>query len=370
MKTYGRKFVQRAMFRNARRHLETRDGVLWTIDTENKVCRIKIQGSNELIVAHYPRNKKIRPDWLRIGAAVRIVHREGNRGYIEVVGEGRAIPTPVSGDALPDTGGTADGIISGLVARATDPATNHVEVTSGTYRIDNMIYSYTGLAGIAITMADPAPMTMGEVPVYTMGLSTVSMDAAPTQGLFRYDSLFLGTDGTIDYAKGAEVASDPVKPSTPADHILVRHILRTGGATVIENAWIGVDWTTPKATTMTVVVDTATWSLITSYPEYDIEVSAIDQYGNAIQGSSGWLYTLTKIVGTGDLWSGDVGYDDDEVTQSVLASDSYTFKYRRDQTESPELLPILNIAIAAGPSILSTVSVNLLDINGDPLYVT
>ena len=77
-----------------RRRSESRDAVVWDFDDANKIVRCKIQGSNEYILCHYPRNWQTLPSWCRRGNAVRIAHKGGIRGYMEVIGHGRAIPTP------------------------------------------------------------------------------------------------------------------------------------------------------------------------------------------------------------------------------------------------------------------------------------
>ena len=367
MRTYRRTFVKKALRDSAARNKESRDGIIWSVDVENKQCRVKIQGSDEQIIAHYPRNQKVIPTWLRIGNAVRISHREGVRGYIEVVGEGRAIPTPVAGSSLPDRGGLSDGIITGMVMTELVPPGLGIQVSNGTYRIDEVIYSFTGFGGGYIIMDDPAPMTMGEMPILMSGATYASTDAAPAAGYFRYDVFYIGIDGEVHYVKGTETTSNPVKPIVPNDHVLINYILRVGGDTVVTDNRIGIDWFTPKPTNLIVTFDEEfTWNGGDDYPEKDIRIDVVDQYGHAVSSSSGWILKVTKLLGIGQLWSLDTGYDPDEVSQQLINSSYYVFKYQRDQL-GIEVNPILHVNLSSSPPLYVLALTNLLDEFGDPI---
>ena len=364
MKTYCRKFAKSAIRNFMSTKKETRDGILWYVDVVNKTCRIKIQGSNKLITAHYPRNQKRNPSWLRIGNSVRVVHREGIRGFLEVVGEGRAIPSPVTGDNFPDIGGLSDGIMSGMVMYATDPTRNGVFVTSGTYRIDSTIYDFVGWTGDYIVMNDPAPMVMGIIPTLKMGIIILEVDAAPIDdSLFRYDAYVVGIDGIPDYIKGTEVASDPVKPTIPSDHILIRYILRVGGDVTVTDDRIGINYSTPKPVnlSLTIPADMAFGTL-----EVDLRVDIKDQYDNNISSDAGWILTLSKIIGTGQVWSLDTGYDDDTVTQQLVGSTRYTFRYKRN-TLVVETSPYFQFTLSSKPNLHGFDSLVLLDAGGNPI---
>src|SRR5512137_812697 len=114
MRLYGKRYAKKFIDRRVRLKTETRDAIVWDIDYLNYVAKVKIQGSNEYVMAHFPRNWKETPYWLKKGNAVAIRHREGVKGYIEVIGEGRAIPTAVSGSSMPEPDTLPDMIISGL----------------------------------------------------------------------------------------------------------------------------------------------------------------------------------------------------------------------------------------------------------------
>lgn len=84
-------------------------------------CRVIAQGCKNTIVAWFNRNAQHRPSELKIGNAVLCQYKLGNRGYIEVIGNGTVIPTPVSGapDIVIPTG--PDAILTGCQVLAIPP---------------------------------------------------------------------------------------------------------------------------------------------------------------------------------------------------------------------------------------------------------
>ena len=350
MRSARRKFLGRAIERTAKRRVESRDGVLWSIDSDSS-CRVKIQGSNELVTCHFPRNQKARPSWLRIGNAVRISHRSGVRGYLEVSGQGRAIPQPVLGSSLPPPGTTFDGIIEGMVVSATEPATNNVLISPGRYRINGTIYNFNGLETGWPMMAEPS-MEMGVAPAAQMGDLGFGLGDAPAAGYFRYDLVVTGADRAINYVTGTPATSNPPMPGVPADHILLRHILRVAGDTGIPSERIGAYWTTPRPTTVTLEYTTPfAWSEIDDTPETTITARVRDQYGRTINApSSGWSVTFQKLIGTGQVYSSYSGYDADEVEKPLISNSSTSFAYQRDQTIT-EIQPFFMVTIECTPPL-------------------
>jgi len=365
VKLYGKKFARRAMDQRADRKTETRDAVLWQIDEGNNKCTVKIQGSNQLVVAHFPRNQKEKPYWLKVGNAVRILHRSGVRGYVEVTGEGRAIPTPVEGPVIPDPGDLPDMILTGMVMTATTPETMAIIITSGTYRIDGKVYVYTGSqTGDAVIMNDPAPMTMGIGTNY-MGtvLHSFDIDTAPAAGYFRYDLFCIGTDGVVDYIKGTPATTYPAAPAVPTKHLQIgRYILVKGGADKIYQSDIGAKWSITKPTTLSLVQqypDGFPWSGSTDTPEENITATVRDQYGNAISTSSGgFTIILQKKTGYGQVWSSDTGYADSQVQNTC--SGSYTFKYQRNQAVTETTPVLLQATLSSYTGVIGFAIVELL----------
>ena len=347
MRLYGRRYAKRFVDRRVRRKTETRDAILWDIDWANYEARVKIQGSNEYVIAHFPRNWMRQPYWVKPGNAVRVVHRSGVRGYVEIVGEGRAIPTPVQGGSFPTPSGLPDMILTGCVMSATTPPSMGVNVTSGTFRIDDTVYYLTPGDTGYIVMDVPAPMIMGVGILMGSGVSTIEIEPAPdVSGEFRYDLVCVGTDSVLDYMSGEESIS-PEKPSVPADHLQIGdYVFVRFGVTEIEQSDIGVEFAAPQATTKTwtfTPIAPATFSgeafdwcasgPCGSYPnpECFINIRINDQYGEPLTpGAGGHSVTLQLLNGTGSVWSGNSGWNDAQVFQNFIAS-SYNFKYHRHE---------------------------------------
>lgn len=337
MRLYGKKFARRSIDRRVKQRDETRDAILWDVDTTNNVARVKIQGSNNLIYAHFPRNWKRTPYWLKPGCAVRIIHRSGTRGWVEIAGEGRAIPLPVAGTTLPAGEGLFDAVISGAEVYATSPVSMGVIVSNGVYRIDDIIYYLSPVTAGYVVMDDPAPMIMGSRTIMGIGETTVTIGAAPPSGEYRYDAIFVGADGVLDYTSGEKATSSPVKPTLPTGHLLLGdYILIKGGKATVENKDIGVDWRGLVASSFDLTTPNLTdnkfnWDAGDNTPETIVRVTVKDQYGVTLPTTpNGYSMTLELSRGQGHLWSGDTGWNTVQVTQNF--TDTYDFKYRRDQT--------------------------------------
>lgn len=367
MRFYGKKNIRSLVDKRTKRKQEMRDAILWSIDGD--VCRVKIQGSSEMVVAKFPRNQKEAPLWLRPGNAVRIVHKDGVRGYIEVAGEGRSIPTPISGGTFPDTGGVSDGIISGLVITPTYVPSLAIEISAGVYRINGIVRLLDEVAGAHIIMDDPAPMVMGTLPFVLNGQVNFELSAAPAIGLFRYDIIVVDESRDLDLIEGAESASNPVMPTVPDDHLLVDFILRVGGDTVVTANRIGILWEKPHLVELIIQSPLILpWSFVIDNPSISVQTWMKDQYGSYISSSDGYKMVFTKICGTGDVWSLQSGWDNDEVEQDLISSYSYTFMYRRDQAADPEeLTPFLQLVVSDRFRSYSFEPVILLDSTAQPI---
>jgi len=392
MKLYGRKFADRSMFKKVRVRSETRDAILWNVDWDNRICNVKIQGSNELVAAHFPQNLAAHDPFMKPGNAVKVLHRGGVRGYVELIGHGMAIPTPVAGDSHPGTSDLADGVITGMETNPTDPLTLGVEITSGTYRINEVVYTLTpGSFGIFMSTSDPMvmnaaypPAVMGDttiskykmtdpttivmsatIPPMTMGevVGDYELDAVPAGNKFRYDCFYVGVDGVIHYLKGAEVSSNPVKPSIPADTVLIgQYILLWTGMTEVTGQHIGMDWSASVVSGLDITADDEfDWDFGDDTPEMNVAVEVQDQYGFPISG----VYTimLSFLMGTGLLWSGDSGYD--TTVQQQFSGSSYTFKYERNQLVS-EASPYILIS-EQDHGLIGACEITLLDQWDNPI---
>lgn len=377
MKLYGKRFVKNFVDRRVRLKTETRDAIVWDIDWINYVAKVKIQGSNEYVMAHFPRNWKEKPYWLKIGNAVSIRHREGVKGYIEVIGEGRAIPTAVEGGSMPPPESLPDAILTGLVVTSTEPETMGVWVSAGSYRISGTVYYIFPDSGEYYTMNDPPEigMTYGSDIIMGGGISTVEIDVAPSSGYYRYDLLVVGTDSQIDYIAGTPHRTNPQKPAVPSDHLQIGdYILVRWSATEIYNADIGAEFTELSPSYLEFAMSGTNisgeywfeWVASGEYgypnPECDVRVNVFDQYGMALS-ISGTL-ELEKISGSGDVYSANDGWDSTSVTQSINYS-HYTFKYRRDEDET-ETSPTFQATLTVvGRTISAGGFLFLLDDLGD-----
>lgn len=345
MRLYGKRFTKTALRRHARATAETRDAILWDLVEADRICRIKIQGSDELIIAHYPRNWSKKPHWLKEGNAVRVRHRTGIRGYTEVIGDGRALPTAVpGGTARPSPSMGGDAILSGCQVRETSPETMAVTVSSGYYRISGTIYALLGTDADYVTMNTPAEMTMGADYYMGVGIGAIDIDPADST-YFRYDILVVGTDGTIDYIAGTP-ASTPEIPGTPANHVRINWILVPPNATEIDNTNIGALYTEPEPVALSITYspdDVVTFpSPCYAPPTCTIRATILDQYGND-HNPSGIVYmTLTKNFGSGNFCPSPVSDACQKYTSGYYIEWTWTWPttklngtYQDDATSSP-----------------------------------
>ncbi|MDX9785440.1 MAG: hypothetical protein RBT11_01595 [Desulfobacterales bacterium] len=266
MRQYGRKFVDRYVAKKIAGATETRDAVLVDIDTVSKVARVKINGSSKLVTAHYPRNWFTLPYYMKVGNAVRITHRGGVRGYVEISGEGRAIPFAVSVTDLVNPT-LSDGIISGLEVTIDSTGTRFI-VSPGTYRINGELYAYAGTEVMAtvdpMMMEDPSSHTMGDFAV--MGetsewagddLQIIPPGGFPGMGwhiLFGYIVLSIGVDGPVltvgESTPDYTIHAAPVMPDIPSDHIQLAYLLEytrygTDYGPLYETSDLNVPWIDP-----------------------------------------------------------------------------------------------------------------------------
>jgi len=359
----GRKFANKFIEKKLKPTSETRDAIIFEVDSSAHVCKCRVQGSDEYVNAYYPRNEATIPSWMKPGNAVRILHRTGVRGHCEVIGHGGAIPTPVPGSPeRPDTSSLANVMLTG--GEVTAAGGMAATINDGTYRINGTTYTLSGGAfGYPIMSEANPPMTMSEAyppavmgdpigvnypvmsetdppmvmsetdPPATMGIviGTYTLDDMVNgAGWFRYDTFQVGEDGIVDYVKGAEANGEPTPPSISTDHVQVGPcILVIGGQSEIADANIGWEWTDPYASTLVITADDEfAWDAGNDYPEKNISVAMKDQYENTYADIR--TFTLYLSIGTGQVWSLTAGYDSESV--SKISNGGYTFKYRRDQT--------------------------------------
>ena len=376
-KMYYKKVGLHAVDQRIRKRSESRDAIVWSIDADNDIVNLKIQGSDTLYKAYYHQVLSSVPSYCKVGAAVSLRHRRGNKGFAEVSGSGRAIPTPVgAGSSLP-TIPLQDMILTGMEVLATDPLSMNVRINSGTYRMDNTIYVFSEANNNFYEMNDPPEIMMG-VDAVTMGgdYYVVAIPAAPGgSGYGRYDILVVGPhDGLIDVVSGSAVnfsTTAPTMPTTPVDHVLVDWVLVQNGDTVVTDAMIGQSYGAPAPEEVTVVISGTyvnvdqqlLWNPgvlpITQYT-CTITISAKDQYGNTWN-FGGQRGTLTKAGGFGQVYGGYTGWTSDIAESN--ASSTVVFGYERDQTET-EFSPVFTYEHTG---FATAFVLTILDAGGSPM---
>ncbi len=305
MKLYGKKFLKQRMREPAQNTIETRDSVVWDVNVPARYCRVKIQGSNELIVAYFPQGWQQTPSWLKEGISAKINHMGGVRGRIEVIGPGQFVPTPVSGGTLPTPATPPDAVtLGGHVGASATPAMS-VDVDAATYRIGGVSYSSSA--------------------------TTVSIDAAPAVGQYRYDIIYADTAGTVHVAKGTAAASDPVMPSIPANTVQLGYVLVYGGMTSVTSTWTNRGYSDPVPGSVTVepTDDDLAWGEMSTV----VTVSVFDQYGNPYSEAAPGIYLTLEFqeMGNGTLHSDEEGDSTTKIgAHAGAGSNHYHFTYTRN----------------------------------------
>jgi hypothetical protein len=363
VRLYKKRFLRRGVERKIASKRETRDAIVWDVlsGDDDRKCRVKIQGSNQLITAHYPFNWGTNPEWVKPANSVRIAHEGGIRGRIEVVGHGQLVPSPVSGSAAPTVATAPDAVLSGSsVHQMPDPTDMKVMVKLGSYRINGSVYTLS-----STTMETASVITMGEDKIIMGEIAAViELDAAPAIGYYRYDLISIGTDGVVDYTAGVAVTSDPAVPALAANHIQLATILVYGTMTVVTNADINAIWqaTYLSYATGSVSDEDLDWM---SESTSVITLTAYDQYGVQYSrpiGSGGLLFSLEFAIGNGTL-SNAVSATRSEIFTSDA---SVNFTYTRDN-EVGDISPYFNGAVEESYAlpVIDLLNINLYDSDGD-----
>jgi len=254
MRLYGKRFLNRRIQKQTERKRETRDGILWDIlSEEDRLCRVRIQGSDKLITALYPRNWSARPEWLKEGNSVKILHSGGARGRMpEVIGDGAYIPTPATGEIFPTSDTGEDGILSGMQVLANYPPSECVRIGAGSFRIDDVVYYFSPSGETMdseMTMdTDPQIMDAEDYGSLCWGV----VEGWPDEGYFRYDLVVIGVDSVPHIVTGIQATSSPAIPALPADHILLATVLLWGEREYIDGPQIDMVWSTPYPADMTI----------------------------------------------------------------------------------------------------------------------
>jgi hypothetical protein len=368
MRLYGGRKIHGAARRQVDARRELRDAIVYSVDSTIRYAMVKIQGTDTQIKAHYPENWEQTPAYLKPGNAVRITHPGGNRGRIEIAGYGFLIPTAVPGGSVtPPAAVPDDAILTGMVLQsyATDPGWS-AWVTTGTYRIDGVTYTFGAVAmGDADMLMDRDDITMG---VAGGSGGSVTFDAADSSH-YRYDLVVIGTDGVLDVVKGANTSGVPVMPGTPADHVLIGWVLFYPNMTEIAAPWLYGTYTAPAIKSISFVVGDDQLSDVSDCESfyapgpclcsvwlarsaYDvgwytpITATIRNQYGNALSGS--WLLEFTFLKSTDHTFQ--YGAASGSSLTIPFTGHSLTVNFVRGIGRSPGI-QIAEIGTAPGTSI-------------------
>jgi hypothetical protein len=360
LKFYGKRLIRNAMHQVTEGRAETRDGVLWdigpTIYVADRMCRVKIQGSNEYIHAHYPENWEKIPTWLKPGNAVKIMHTGGVRGRIEIVGHGQMVPTPVSGAKFPTIvwPTSSDGILTGCSVIACETPRMAVLVEVGTYRLSGVTYTLGPItAGNGTNYLASDGGACGDI------AGAIAISAAPSAGNYRYDLISVGAhDDLIDLQTGTPAAS-PVKPTLLTGHIALGYVFVPSGTTEISGginlANVSTEFADPVPTSLLITVtdNDLAWDELTT----NVRVSVKDQYGNLIVGSGyGWYIQLQVASNVGTVSSAEEGSSRTIIGGHCGANAYYDFTYTRDQIGSDVALLTATLATIPLPTAFATIT--------------
>jgi len=340
--------------RIVRQSAETKDAVLWDVIPSQRICRVKVQGSDKLIQARYPEHWHKEPEWLKPGNAVKILHTGGNRTSVEIIGCGIAIPTPAPGSQVePPKQMGQNTILSGCGIFAIGSGMD-VYVAVGTYRINDVIYSVTS----DLVMGVDPPLLMGVEPALLMGkvAGSFTLQSADST-MFRMDAFFIGVDGTIDYVVGTPSATNPLIPETPLNHVLIGWVLVPPTTTLIDQSLVNASFVQPFPTQLTATVadNQLTW-LQTSTT---ITVAVLDQYGRKIVGTN-WQINAILTNGTGTITSS---------MTTGTSSNIAVFTYRRLSPQAGENCPVfIQFTLMQDSDIMQLTAILLEDINGAILF--
>lgn len=364
MRLYRKNFTKDLVSQRIRSHTVDRDGIVWDIDETNYIASVRIQGTSTNLKCPYHRVNRHRPDYLKKGACVQVRHKRGLRGYAEIIGPGRAIPSPSAGESQLPVRSSTDAILSGMDLAETNPESMDLVLDSGTFRLDDTIYVFVGSEDTFYVMQDPPVLVMGNNPV-TMGegWSVVTISAAPSAGYGRYDLIVVGIDGDADVVTGTPslLSTEPAMPSTPSDHILVDHIFIYGGQTEVDDSMIGKSWSAPIPSEVTCVVtgdvDGDGQILYSNGAEITLTLSSVDQYGQTFNGQNATC-TCTLYCDDGEVYGAMTGWRSDFAQAQY--STSLVFRYRRnDPVAADDQSPVFTFESEDNNFSFSTVVIAL-----------
>lgn len=339
MRMYGERFLNRKIRAEVQSKTETRDAVVVDIDYAKSTCRVKIQGSNEYIAAYFSELRSMSPAWLKPGAAVRIAHKGGIRGYVDVVGAGQTVPTGVG--AMPkQQAPAADAVLSGcslMLPTASRDAfgqgTGILWVTTGNYRVNNTVRPLP-----CLKMAKTKPLKMQNRPVIGQ-IAAQFILTRPGAGNYLAGRVLLNkANGEISCP--TVIGTSPTTPTCPDTCLDLGCFLYSYLDEEFSEACLNNEFQKPVPLYFSI-----SGSIVVKYgtDRVPISVEVRDQYGKPIANTPGWSLSVTLASGTGSV-SGD-GVTAGKSIHALFEGLHYTFYYYRDKSVE-EKPPTIKISIS------------------------
>lgn len=310
MRTYNRKFVNKEMKNVAEQSIELQNGIIWTVDTTEHNCGVKLLGSTDIINIDFPPSWQVVPAWIQQGAPVQMSHRYGFKNTLEIIGPGHIIPAQTTGNNTPtlDNSLLPDRILSGCIVQEVYLSPNmSVNIGSGVVRIGGDTVSVTGINA-------------------TMTFAPGSVSNC------RYDMFVVGTDAVIDLITGTTFrasATAAIVPDVPDAHIELDRVLVHYKSTVITDNDIGRAYT--KAAPQTIHISADDDDLASAQTTAAITAEVRDQYQNALlppNTTVGWDMEL-EVLGSAGSVSSTAGTSTATIGAVTGSSAGYTFTFTK-----------------------------------------
>ena len=307
MRTYNRQFLNKDMKSVAQQSIELQNGIIWTVDTTEHSCGVKLLGSTDIINIDFPPSWQVVPAWIQQGSPVQMSHRYGFKNTLEIIGPGHIIPAQ-TGDNTPylNPSTLTNRVMSGCLVKEVylSPAMS-VNISSGIVRIGGDTVSLTGV--------------------------TATVTPSPTAvNVLRYDMFVAGTDAVIDLVTGTTFKSSATVatlPTLPEAHIELDSILVHYGASAIVDNDIGRAYT--KAAPQTIHISADDDDLASAQATAAITAEVRDQYQNALPPPNttvGWDMEL-EVLGSAGSVSSTAGTSTATIGAVTGSSAGYTFTF-------------------------------------------
>lgn len=401
MRMYGKRFIRNDRIRVIESHRETRDGIIWAIDTTTRTVNIRIQGINKDIKAYFPENWHEPPPWCKLGNAVKIMHTGGSRGRIEIFGNGLIVPYPQTGALWPSDPIQENSVLTGLrVSAMPNRDVERVYVTPGTAMIEGTLVTVSeitmddgddfkmgdgGIIGNVAAVLNCFPDVdtyIGAYPDWNYRIHSVQLDMSGNITISYGPLFFAFNDGTVYKRVGGGTYSldNLPRPEVPWGSIELATVLRYEGQSVIHDYDIDFQWrnTSPwsRYSRSPARIDAVFASVVMQWTDSTVNIT-ITCYDNLNQ----LMYfeeqrmEISIIQGNGELK--DLVYD--EGYDTTITAHQYRdivtgvwhpiwyIQYKRGQLVT-DVSPTIQFKLLINKEIISYGAIELLDAGGNPMF--